>query len=111
MRRTHIYAVGIVTGAALMLSGGVFAFLAQVLHPVFWAFVVATVTGIGGLIWWAIRDLRRTDYAMARIEDTVLLDLEAIAAYRPPAATRHPMDASLWRRMRGRARQAKEAAR
>ncbi len=107
MRRTTIFGLGIVVGAVVSWPLEVFGFLAIVLHPIFWAFLGAVVVSAGWVIGRAWRDLRDVDQAMRSMEETVLLDVDAIAAYRPPPR-RHPMDARWWRRVRGRASRTKE---
>ncbi len=106
MRRTISFGLGIVVGAVLAFASAVFTAAATVVDPMFWWFMGAVAAGGAVIIGWAWRDLHSVDQAMQSMEETVLLDVEAIANYRPPP--RHPMDLRLWRRVRGRASRVKE---
>lgn len=109
VRRTVAAACGALLAGTCILAAGIFAFLGQVLHPVFFWFVAFIAVSWAAVGLWAWRDLRRTDKAMAPIEDTVLLDIEAIAKHRPPV-TRRRRDPRRWLRYVRHRKQLREGA-
>lgn len=109
VRRTEVFACTVLLVVACGAVAGFFGFLGFAVHPAFLAFAALVAGGGAGIGWWMWRDLRRTDRAMERIEETVLIDYEAIARYRPAAAARHPFTAGLWRQIRRGRRAAKRS--
>lgn len=102
VRRTEVFACTVLLIVACGAVAGFFLFVGMVVHPVFLLLAVHTAIGGFGVGWWMWLDLRRVDRAMERIEDTVILDLEAIARYKPPTTpVRRRRDPRRWLRYFG----------
>ncbi len=95
---------------AVAAAAGLLAFLGAVLHPVFTDLAVVLLVGSAAAGLWMWRSERRDELAAQACAETEVLDVEAIATYRPPPARRSAA-AARWKRACGRVARPKEGAR
>ncbi len=102
-----VASAAVITGVAV--SAGLLAFLGVVVHPVFTDLAAILLVGSTAAGRWVWRAERRDGLAAQAGAETEVLDVEAIAAYRPPPA-RRSVAAARWRQACARARRIREEA-
>lgn len=100
-----------VAAVGFLFAAFVFAFLGFVVHGVFFVFEAVLAAAVAGIACWWRREIRRVDAEIVAQEETRLLDVEQIAAHKPPSP-RRPDRLGRWRLACGRAaRRIREGAR